>query len=134
MPASIARIALTQHNWDKQDLLSKFFDDQDKFFQKINVLNPFQDVATTSTASTSANIGECLTCYGEYPSNVSQTGLFLYKKNWTQYLCKRYQYTKKLRRHVNTLTCVWCIRAFMHTLCLSLYYVVNLVYLLCRGS
>lgn len=71
MPASIARIALSQHNWDKQDLLSKFFDDQDKFFQKINVLNPFQEVATTSTASTSANIGECLTCYGEYPSIVS---------------------------------------------------------------
>lgn len=71
MPATIARIALSQHNWDKDVLLEKFYDDPDKFFEKINVMNPFEEVATTSTASTSVSSGECLTCYEVVPSIVS---------------------------------------------------------------
>lgn len=73
MPATVARIALSQLNWDKDLLLEKFYDDLDKFFEKINVLNPFLDIATTSTATTSANTRECLTCYDKFPLNVSYT-------------------------------------------------------------
>lgn len=75
MPATVARIALSQQNWDKDVLLEKFYDDPEKFFEKINVMNPFQEVATTSTASTSTSVStwECLTCYEEFPSSVSKT-------------------------------------------------------------
>ena len=81
MPAPIARIALSQYDWDKWVLIEKFYDDQDKFFEKINVMNPFEEVASTST-DTSATTGtsECLTCFEEYPSNVSSNQLFSYRK------------------------------------------------------
>lgn len=80
MPSPVVRIALSQHNWDKFDLLDKFYDNQEKFFEKINVSNPFQEVATTSTVTTSTNgMWQCLTCYEELPSSVSW--LFLHKYN-----------------------------------------------------
>lgn len=80
MPSPVVRIALSLHNWDKFDLLDKFYDNQEKFFEKINVLNPFQEVATTSTVTTSTNgMWQCLTCYEELPSSVSS--LFLHKYN-----------------------------------------------------
>lgn len=114
MPASIARIALSQHNWDKQDLLSKFFDDQDKFFQKINVLNPFQEVATTSTASTSANNGECLTCYGEYPSIVSFVVVQKKLNAILMYTLPIHEKIATSRTHAFVCTMYTCIHA--HTL------------------
>lgn len=72
MPEMVARIALSQHDWDKYILIDKFYDDQDKFFEKINVVNCFQEVVpATSTASTNISTVECLTCYDEIPSSVS---------------------------------------------------------------
>lgn len=81
MPATIARIALSQHNWDKDLLLEKCYDDPEKFFEKINVLNPFQTVATTSTESTSGSTGECLTCFEEFPLSVSRCVVALDTQN-----------------------------------------------------
>lgn len=73
LPAPVARIALSQHDWDKWKFIEKLYDDPDKFFKEINVINPQQEVATTSTSSTgtSASTGECLTCFEELPSSVS---------------------------------------------------------------
>lgn len=65
-------------------MLETFYDNQVKFFEKINVSNPFQEVATIPIAGKSAKKVECLTCYDEFPLSVSWT-IFINVLNTIEY-------------------------------------------------
>lgn len=115
MPASVVRIALSQYDWDKWKMLETFYDNQVKFFEKINVSNPFQEVATTSIAGKSAKKVECLTCYDEFPLSVSWT-IFINVLNTIEY-------DVELRKKCCNVThCVLATQKTLITTCCEIYF------------
>lgn len=80
LPVTVVRIAFSQYDWKKWDLLEEYFDCPEKFFKKINVMAPvegeqaFNKVSVASSGqitSTNPSTRECLTCYEELPLSVS---------------------------------------------------------------
>lgn len=81
MPATIARILLAHVKWDKQKLMEKLCDEDNRssFFEAAHIVDPFEK-KTTKRIHWNSKF-ECAICYTKLPMKVSR----IVKKSFSQH-------------------------------------------------